>query len=67
MAQKKRMEAICCFQSNQAGSLMLLSLKVGGVGLNVTAAFLVFLIDPVSKRWFIMIRPNLGEASLVLS
>ncbi|KAL9844579.1 LOW QUALITY PROTEIN: helicase-like transcription factor [Geothlypis trichas] len=62
MAQKKRMKAICCFQSNQAGStIMLLSLKVGGVGLNVTAAFLVFLMDPAwnptaEDQWFYRCR-----------
>ncbi|NXW28009.1 HLTF factor, partial [Phaetusa simplex] len=48
MAQKKRAEAIQCFQSSQAGSptVMLLSLKAGGVGLNLTAASRVFLMDP---------------------
>ncbi|KAM6305123.1 helicase-like transcription factor [Aegotheles albertisi] len=48
MAQKKRVEAIQCFQSSQAGSptVMLLSLKAGGVGLNLTAASQVFLMDP---------------------
>ncbi|XP_068810906.1 helicase-like transcription factor isoform X8 [Struthio camelus] len=48
MAQKKRIEAIQCFQSSQAGSptVMLLSLKAGGVGLNLTAASRVFLMDP---------------------
>ncbi|NWW53215.1 HLTF factor, partial [Pedionomus torquatus] len=51
MAQKKRVEAIQCFQSSQAGSptVMLLSLKAGGVGLNLTAASRVFLMDPVSN------------------
>ncbi|KYO33941.1 helicase-like transcription factor isoform X1 [Alligator mississippiensis] len=48
MPQKKRVEAIQCFQSSQAGSptIMLLSLKAGGVGLNLTAASRVFLMDP---------------------
>ncbi|NXS61083.1 HLTF factor, partial [Brachypteracias leptosomus] len=48
MAQNKRVEAIQCFQSSQAGSptVMLLSLKAGGVGLNLTAASRVFLMDP---------------------
>ncbi|KFO91269.1 Helicase-like transcription factor, partial [Buceros rhinoceros silvestris] len=48
MAQKKRVEAIQCFQSSEAGSptVMLLSLKAGGVGLNLTAASRVFLMDP---------------------
>lgn len=57
MAQKKRAEAIHCFQSSQAGSptVMLLSLKAGGVGLNLTAASRVFLMDPVSNESFIII------------
>ncbi|KGL78768.1 Helicase-like transcription factor, partial [Tinamus guttatus] len=48
MAQKKRVEAIQCFQSSQQGSptIMLLSLKAGGLGLNLTAASRVFLMDP---------------------
>ncbi|NXE12457.1 HLTF factor, partial [Lophotis ruficrista] len=51
MAQKKRVEAIRYFQSSEAGSptVMLLSLKAGGVGLNLTAASRVFLMDPVSN------------------
>lgn len=56
MAQKKRVEAIQCFQSSQAGSptVMLLSLKAGGIGLNLTAASRVFLMDPVSNGLFII-------------
>ncbi|XP_053565972.1 helicase-like transcription factor isoform X2 [Bombina bombina] len=48
MTQKKRIEAIQCFQSDDAESptIMLLSLKAGGVGLNLTAASRVFLMDP---------------------
>ncbi|XP_008941944.1 PREDICTED: helicase-like transcription factor, partial [Merops nubicus] len=48
MTQKRRVKAIQCFQSRQAGSptVMLLSLKAGGVGLNLTAASRVFLMDP---------------------
>ncbi|XP_061492992.1 helicase-like transcription factor [Rhineura floridana] len=48
MTQKKRVEAIHQFQSNEEGSptVMLLSLKAGGVGLNLTAASRVFLMDP---------------------
>ncbi|XP_048361411.1 helicase-like transcription factor isoform X2 [Sphaerodactylus townsendi] len=48
MRQKKRTEAIQQFQSSEAGSptVMLLSLKAGGVGLNLTAASQVFLMDP---------------------
>ncbi|XP_015449288.1 helicase-like transcription factor isoform X3 [Pteropus alecto] len=48
MAQKKRVESIQCFQNTEAGSptIMLLSLKAGGVGLNLSAASRVFLMDP---------------------
>lgn len=50
MPQKKRVESIQCFQNTEAGSptIMLLSLKAGGVGLNLCAASRVFLMDPVS-------------------
>ncbi|XP_042709590.2 helicase-like transcription factor isoform X3 [Chrysemys picta bellii] len=48
MARKKRVQAIQSFQDRQTGSptIMLLSLKAGGVGLNLTAASRVFLMDP---------------------
>ncbi|XP_060053525.1 helicase-like transcription factor isoform X2 [Erinaceus europaeus] len=48
MAQKKRVESIQCFQNTEEGSptIMLLSLKAGGVGLNLSAASRVFLMDP---------------------
>lgn len=48
--QKRRTEVIREFQNTAADSptLMLLSLKAGGVGLNLTAASHVFLMDPVS-------------------
>ncbi|KAA8581979.1 hypothetical protein FQN60_008719 [Etheostoma spectabile] len=48
MSQKKRTQVIQEFQSSAAGSpaIMLLSLKAGGVGLNLTAASHVFLMDP---------------------
>ncbi|XP_069474423.1 helicase-like transcription factor isoform X2 [Ambystoma mexicanum] len=48
MIQKKRVEAISCFQSKKIESptIMLLSMKAGGVGLNLTAASRVFLMDP---------------------
>ncbi|XP_030072905.1 helicase-like transcription factor [Microcaecilia unicolor] len=48
MTQKKRIEAIQCFQSSapESPTIMLLSLKAGGVGLNLTAASRVFLMDP---------------------
>uniref|UniRef100_A0A8D0AV68 Helicase like transcription factor n=1 Tax=Sander lucioperca TaxID=283035 RepID=A0A8D0AV68_SANLU len=48
MSQKKRTQVIQEFQSSAADSpaIMLLSLKAGGVGLNLTAASHVFLMDP---------------------
>ncbi|XP_012638282.1 helicase-like transcription factor isoform X2 [Microcebus murinus] len=48
MAQKERVESIQCFQNTEVGSptIMLLSLKAGGVGLNLSAASRVFLMDP---------------------
>ncbi|XP_075717560.1 helicase-like transcription factor isoform X2 [Rhinoderma darwinii] len=48
MTQKKRTKAIQSFQSTHVDSptIMLLSLKAGGVGLNLTAASRVFLMDP---------------------
>uniref|UniRef100_A0A3P9I8H9 Helicase-like transcription factor n=1 Tax=Oryzias latipes TaxID=8090 RepID=A0A3P9I8H9_ORYLA len=48
MSQKKRTQVIKEFQSSEAHSpaIMLLSLKAGGVGLNLTAASHVFLMDP---------------------
>ncbi|XP_041125976.1 helicase-like transcription factor [Polyodon spathula] len=48
MSQKKRASAIQAFQNSEQGTptIMLLSLKAGGVGLNLTAASRVFLMDP---------------------
>ncbi|XP_029106153.1 helicase-like transcription factor isoform X2 [Scleropages formosus] len=48
MNQKSRVKAIQAFQDTAQGSptIMLLSLKAGGVGLNLTAASRVFLMDP---------------------
>lgn len=48
MNQKTRTKAIHDFQDSSPGSptIMLLSLKAGGVGLNLTAASHVFLMDP---------------------
>lgn len=42
----KRGELVHKFQNDENSSLFLLSLKAGGVGLNLTAADYVFLIDP---------------------
>ncbi|XP_019963813.2 helicase-like transcription factor [Paralichthys olivaceus] len=48
MSQKRRTQVIREFQSSAADgpAIMLLSLKAGGVGLNLTAASRVFLMDP---------------------
>ena len=49
MSQRKRAEVIEMFDDRGPDSptVMLLSLKAGGVGLNLTAASRVFLLDPV--------------------
>ncbi|KAM3595017.1 uncharacterized protein V6R79_017166 [Siganus canaliculatus] len=48
LSQKRRTQVIQEFQSSatHSPSIMLLSLKAGGVGLNLTAASHVFLMDP---------------------
>jgi SNF2 family DNA or RNA helicase len=43
---EKRGELVRAFQEGEGSSLFLLSLKAGGVGLNLTAADTVFLFDP---------------------
>ncbi len=43
---KGRAEAVAQFQDDEGCRLFLLSLKAGGVGLNLTAAGYVFLLDP---------------------
>ena len=43
---KARAEAVARFQADESCRLFLLSLKAGGVGLNLTAAGYVFLLDP---------------------
>jgi SNF2 family DNA or RNA helicase len=45
MTQKKRQLAVDAFQDNQH-DVFLLSIKAGGVGLNLTAANFVFILDP---------------------
>ena len=49
MTVKKRNDAISRFseKADDSPTVMLLSLKAGGVGLNLTAATRVFLMDPV--------------------
>lgn len=44
--QAQRKEAVHDFQTNELCSLFLISLKAGGVGLNLTAADYVFILDP---------------------
>jgi SWI/SNF-related matrix-associated actin-dependent regulator of chromatin subfamily A3 len=51
MSQARRAQVIDTFNDSSPDSptVILLSLKAGGVGLNLTAACRVFLLDPVSK------------------
>ena len=51
MSQKQRAEVIEWFneKSPDSPTVMLLSMKAGGVGLNLTAASRVFLLDPVCR------------------
>ena len=44
--QKRRQERIKHFQEDRSVALFLISLKAGGLGLNLTAADYVFLVDP---------------------
>jgi SNF2 family DNA or RNA helicase len=44
--QRQREQAVKDFQNNKHCSLFLISLKAGGVGLNLTAADYVFILDP---------------------
>ncbi|MEA3460252.1 MAG: DEAD/DEAH box helicase [Bacteroidota bacterium] len=44
--QRQREEAIKDFQTRESCSIFLISLKAGGVGLNLTAADYVFILDP---------------------
>ncbi len=44
--QRQREEAVKEFQNNSSCSLFLISLKAGGLGLNLTAADYVFILDP---------------------
>lgn len=43
---KDRKEAVTCFQEDENIKVFLISLKAGGVGLNLTAADYVYLVDP---------------------
>jgi DNA repair protein RAD5 len=46
MTQKQRADVINNFISRKSGIVLLLSLRAGGVGLNLTAANRVFMMDP---------------------
>jgi DNA repair protein RAD5 len=46
MAQKQRAAVLTEFTSRKTGAVLLLSLRAGGVGLNLTAAKRVFMMDP---------------------
>jgi len=50
MTSKQRIAAIEAFSDTDSNSpsIFLLSLKAGGVGINLTAACRIFLMDPVS-------------------
>lgn len=43
---RKREDVVCEFQENEAMRVFLISTKAGGVGLNLTQADYVFIIDP---------------------
>jgi DNA repair protein RAD5 len=46
MARKQRAEVINNFIARKNGTVLLLSLRAGGVGLNLTAAKRVYMMDP---------------------
>lgn len=46
MTRKDREKSVICFKENAKTSVMLMSLKAGGVGLNLVWATHVFIIDP---------------------
>ncbi|MFW6275072.1 MAG: DEAD/DEAH box helicase [bacterium] len=46
ISRDKRIDIITSFQENPENKLFLISLKAGGVGLNLTSADYVFLLDP---------------------
>ena len=45
-SQKKREQSVNSFQEDESVSFFFISLKAGGVGLNLTAADYVFILDP---------------------
>lgn len=60
---QQRQEVIASFQSQDEGSprVMLISLKSGAVGLNLTAASNVFLVSLAARRELTAVRPLVAE------
>ena len=46
LSLKERVSAVSNFNKSQQGSVFLISMKAGGVGLNLVAASTVFIVDP---------------------
>ncbi|CAN0230678.1 unnamed protein product [Hapterophycus canaliculatus] len=46
MSQQRRESALKSFAADESVAVMLVSLKAGGVGLNLTSASTVILLDP---------------------
>uniref|UniRef100_A0A4W5KQX9 Helicase like transcription factor n=1 Tax=Hucho hucho TaxID=62062 RepID=A0A4W5KQX9_9TELE len=67
MSQKRRAQVIQEFQGDAPGCplIMLLSLKAGGVGINLSAASRVFLMDPQRTSVFIMDTEGSVEENMV--
>jgi len=61
MTSKQRTAAIEAFSDTDVNSpsVFLLSLKAGGVGINLTAACRIYLLDPVSSSKFVSIVSSL--------
>ena len=68
MAQERRAEAIEVFSdpSPSSPTVFLLSLTAGGVGLNLTAATQIFLMDPVSWNK-VQLFINLNTSSVIIA
>ena len=68
---RNREEAITCFTQNPDVPFFLISLKAGGVGLNLTAAGYVFLLDPwwnpAAERQAISRSHRIGQTEKVFA
>lgn len=62
-----RADAVRSFQAvgKDTPTIFLLSMKAGGVGINLTAATRVFLMDPVSFIYNLCFRTHLKVVSFV--